>query len=403
MGAKKIFEWGNVRLVPVVHNRIEFALEVRHQFASFKPEIVAIEYPSTIGEKIVGGIKRLPLLSVVYYEEDDHTFIYLPLEPTDGQVEATRLALLKIIESGITSVHWMILSNLEFSIIKNLDLKELPLRLYLIVPFELWKKELKFKVSTIGQKNSIEIGAIELSADGYLANKTAALFQPYLDSSKSNGELLYPQKNLNSNVAKIIQSGSQLIIHAAGDKAVKAALNSIKNTDKKSDGLTHRIRIEQAALINENILENMKKKKVIVSIQPCVINSEFKTWLAVEKLGQRRAHWLYPVKTMIDNNIIVIGGSDCPMEPLNPLIGIQMLVDRKFFSEESVTSIEALEIYTINAAYSTKEENLKGSIKEGKLADLTILSNDPTSVPSTKIGTINVTNTIIGGKIVYTK
>ncbi len=95
METEELFEWGNVRLVPVVHNRVEFALEVRRQFASFEPDIVAIEYPPTIGEKIVQGIKRLPHLSVVYYEEDDHTFIYLPLEPTDGQVEAARLALSK--------------------------------------------------------------------------------------------------------------------------------------------------------------------------------------------------------------------------------------------------------------------------------------------------------------------
>jgi len=95
METEELFKWGNVRLVPIVHNRVEFALEVRRQFASFEPDIVAIEYPPTIGEKIVQGIKRLPHLSVVYYEEDDHTFIYLPLEPTDGQVEAARLALSK--------------------------------------------------------------------------------------------------------------------------------------------------------------------------------------------------------------------------------------------------------------------------------------------------------------------
>ena len=95
METKEQFEWGNIRLVPIVHNRVEFALEVRNQFASFAPEIVAIEYPPSIGEKIVEGIKRLPLLSVIYYEEDDHTFVYLPLEPTDGQVETARLALSK--------------------------------------------------------------------------------------------------------------------------------------------------------------------------------------------------------------------------------------------------------------------------------------------------------------------
>jgi hypothetical protein len=95
MKTTKLFEWRNIRLVPILHNRVEFALEVRDQVASFKPEIVAVEYPSTIGEKVLEGVKRLPLLSVVYYEEDNHTFIYLPLEPTDGLVEAVRLALSK--------------------------------------------------------------------------------------------------------------------------------------------------------------------------------------------------------------------------------------------------------------------------------------------------------------------
>jgi hypothetical protein len=86
-------EWKNVRLVPVLHNRMEFAIEVRRQFQEFKPDHVAVEYPSTLKDKILQGIKRLPLLSVVYYEESDGTFIYLLIEPTDGQVEALRLAL----------------------------------------------------------------------------------------------------------------------------------------------------------------------------------------------------------------------------------------------------------------------------------------------------------------------
>jgi len=85
-------EWKNVRLVPILHNRIEFAQEVRLQFEEFRPDHVAVEYPATLKDKILQGIKRLPFLSVVYYEESDGTFIYLLMEPTDGQVEAVRLA-----------------------------------------------------------------------------------------------------------------------------------------------------------------------------------------------------------------------------------------------------------------------------------------------------------------------
>ena len=90
---KNRIEWQNVRLVPILHNRMEFAIEVRRQFEEFRPDRVAVEYPDTLGDKILQGVKRLPLLSVVYYEDKDGVFTYLLLEPTDGQVEAVRMAL----------------------------------------------------------------------------------------------------------------------------------------------------------------------------------------------------------------------------------------------------------------------------------------------------------------------
>lgn len=87
--------WKNIRMVPILHNRMEFALAVRRQFEEFRPDIVAVEYPDTLKRRILQGIQRLPFLSVVYYEETDGAFVYLVLEPTDGQVEAIRLALSK--------------------------------------------------------------------------------------------------------------------------------------------------------------------------------------------------------------------------------------------------------------------------------------------------------------------
>ncbi|MBW2142875.1 MAG: hypothetical protein JRG75_00565 [Deltaproteobacteria bacterium] len=94
---KNKIEWKNIRLVPILHNRLEFAVEVKRQFEEFRPDIVAVEYPDTLENKILQGVDRLPLLSVVYYEETDGAFTYLLLEPTDGQVEAIRLALSKSI------------------------------------------------------------------------------------------------------------------------------------------------------------------------------------------------------------------------------------------------------------------------------------------------------------------
>ncbi len=93
LSGKTKIEWKNIRMVPILHNRMEFALEVRRAFEEFKPDHVAVEYPDTLKEKIIDGVKRLPLLSVVHYEEKDGAFTYLLLEPTDGQIEAIRLSL----------------------------------------------------------------------------------------------------------------------------------------------------------------------------------------------------------------------------------------------------------------------------------------------------------------------
>ncbi|MCJ7684766.1 MAG: hypothetical protein MUO68_10795, partial [Desulfobacteraceae bacterium] len=93
LSGKTKIEWKNIRMVPILHNRVEFALEVRREFQEFNPDHVAVEYPDTLKGKIIDGVKRLPLLSVVHYEEKDGAFTYLLLEPTDGQIEAIRLGL----------------------------------------------------------------------------------------------------------------------------------------------------------------------------------------------------------------------------------------------------------------------------------------------------------------------
>jgi predicted amidohydrolase YtcJ len=129
--------------------------------------------------------------------------------------------------------------------------------------------------------------------------------------------------------------------------------------------------------------------------------SEFSVYSAVERLGKERARWLYPLKTLLRKGICVCGGSDCPMEPLSPLLGIQSVVARRFFPEEKVTIDEALRMYTVNAAYASSDENVKGSIEEGKFADFTVLSSDPHEVSPSKIGDIAVEMTIVGGKVAY--
>jgi predicted amidohydrolase YtcJ len=147
----------------------------------------------------------------------------------------------------------------------------------------------------------------------------------------------------------------------------------------------------------------MKNFKVTASIQPLCIITEFEAWSAIQRLGQERARWLYPLKTLISTGVRVCGGSDCPMEPLNPFAQIKASVTRSYFKEEQVTIEEALRMYTTNAAYTSFEENLIGTIEEGKLADLTVISHNPYEINPDFLDKIDVEITIVGGNVVYQK
>ena len=337
---------------------------------------------------------------------DDATSLVWNFVPTiteEELLEAVRLAFAKIVQAGITSVCWMVFSPIELSIIPKLNAQNgLPLSVYVIVPVELLDS-----ITDSLQKDSKEtalkiVGAV-IFADGYLAARTAAMFQPYSDCSELSGRLLYTQEEINALAVKVHKVGLQLVIHAAGDKAVKAALTAIEKTSKEAVGKELRNRIEQAAVLNEGLVECMKKDNVIVSVQPCVVDSEFKVWSAVDRLGPDRVRWLYPLKTLISSGIKVIGGSDCPMEPLSPLLGIRAAVVREFIPQERVTVEEALRFYTVDAAYALSEENVKGSIEANKYADLTVLSHDLAAANLSGIGRIEVEMTIAKGKVVYSK
>ena len=181
-----------------------------------------------------------------------------------------------------------------------------------------------------------------------------------------------------------------------GDKAIKTALKVIEES-KYAEGV--RFRMEQAAVLNLELIKRLKTQNVIVTVQPTVIATEFAVWSADTRLGKERSEMLHPLKTLLIEGVKVAGGSDCPMEPLSPLLGIQEAVSRTRFREQRLTFEEALQMYTTNAAYCSGEENAKGSIEEGKLADLTVLSHDPFISASEKISSIGIEMTIVNGKI----
>jgi predicted amidohydrolase YtcJ len=322
-------------------------------------------------------------------------------EPSEEEViEGASLACKKIVEAGVTSIHWIVTSSTEVQIIQKLRAEnKLPLHVYTIIPANLLDQ---VNSSGSGDNKDRNLG-VKVFVDGSLAARTAALREPYSDDAESKGQLLYSQEELDALVAEVHKANFRLVMHAMGDQAIGMALTAIEKALMEAPRKNHRYRLEQASVLNSKLIQRIKELGVMVSVQPKCVLSEFSVWAAVDRLGSERARWLYPLKTLINEGIRVVGGSDCPMEPLSPLQGIQAAVTREFFPEERITVDEALRMYTVNAAYASFEETVKGSIEEGKLADLTVLSGDPTAVPPSKIGDINVDMTVVGGKVVHQK
>jgi predicted amidohydrolase YtcJ len=370
----------------------------------------ALQLAGLIQQKIdvAGGMDRNmetgELTGVLHDDATSAVWKFVPTLTKEELTEAVTLACEKIVASGITSVCWIIFSAMELSIIEKLSAQgRLPLSIRVVIPVDLLDASTNSPLRGPSGVVSAKIAGVMIFADGYLAARTAAMSKPYSDCPSMSGKLLYTQAELNELAAKVQRANLQLIIHAAGDLAVETALTTIEEQTKCAVGNGFRNRIEQAAILNQRIIERFKHNNVVVSVQPCVIDSEFSVYSAADRLGPDRLPWLYPLKTLIASGIRVIGGSDCPMEPLSPLLGIQAAVTRSFVPQERITVEEALRFYTTDAAYSFSEEHLKGSLEKGKFADIAVLSHDLMTIELCEVGTIEVEMTIVKGKIVCSK
>ncbi len=323
-------------------------------------------------------------------------------EPSEEELtEACSLACQKAVEAGLTSVHWLISSPTEIRVIQKLrEQNKLLLRVYVIVSVKLLDHLIDLGMHTGFGDNRVRIGSVKIFSDGSLGARTAALFQPYQDEPTRKGMMLYTQEKLNTLVMEAHRAGFQLAIHAIGDRAIDMVLTVLENALKEAPKENHRHRIEHASVLNERLIQHMKKLKVIASVQPHFVVSDF--WVA-NRVGSTRARWVYPFRTLVQEGVLTTGGSDCPVEPIDPLLGVWAAVAREAFPEERISVDDALRLYTVNAAYASFEEDIKGLIDVGKLADLVVLSREPHEIPPNEIRDVKVEMTIVGGNVVYVR
>ena len=222
---------------------------------------------------------------------------------------------------------------------------------------------------------------------------------------EATGQLFPSQPDLNRYVLDAHRSGCQVAIHAVQPATVEAALNALEYAVGQFPRPNHRHRIEHCAECAPSLFERVKKLGVVVSMQPPFLYYSGERYLA--EIPPEEIRWLYRVKSFLDAGMVVAAGSDTPVVPNNPLVGLCSAVVRKSLAgrvmspEERVSPLRALSLYTTNAAYASFDENVKGSIAPGKLADLVLLSDDPSRVEPEAIKDIKVLKAVIGGDVVW--
>jgi predicted amidohydrolase YtcJ len=250
-------------------------------------------------------------------------------------------------------------------------------------------------------------------ADGSLGSTTAYFFEPYTDAPNARGLLadeMQPIEGMRSRLIAIDRAGQQLCIHAIGDRAISIVLDLFADVEAANGPRDRRPRIEHSQHVAPKDFERYARLGVIAAVQPYHAIDDGK-W-AEKRIGAERAKTTYAFRSFLDHKVRLAFGSDWPVAPISPLEGMYAAVTRAtldgkrpggWVPEQKVTPAEAIEAYTMGAAYAEFMEKEKGSITPGKLADLVLLSGDPLRVAPEAIRDLRVQLTVAGGKVVYSR
>lgn len=251
-----------------------------------------------------------------------------------------------------------------------------------------------------------KIGNIKLILDGSLGARTASLRGDYSDDPGNRGIAVYTQPELDEVVLTAHKAGMQVACHAIGDKAVEQSVTAFEQAFR-SDGNDLRNRVVHCQFADEELIRRMAISHTGADIQPGFTVSDYP--LTASRMGERES-WGYRWKSLLKAGVHMGAGSDGPVESYSPVLGIYHAVNRTdgkvmpedgWHPEEKLTARETLYLYTRGGSYLSFEEDKKGQIKAGYLADLAVLSEDILNVPDRRIQDIKVEMTVLGGKIVY--
>lgn len=340
----------------------------------------------------------------------------IPAPTHDYRRRGIEVALADLAEHGVTSAQdnssWE-----SFQIYEELEKEgKLTTRISEWLPFDASVDELQ-KMRNAHPQSDLMLHTTMLKGfmDGSMGGHTAALLQPYSDDPNASGLPRYEPDKLNAMTKERVLAGFQIGFHAIGDRGIQMALDAFAEAEKAANeakakaangGDDYRLRVEHAQCPNIAQINRFKELKVIASMQPTHVLSDMR-W-AQDRLGPKRASTCYAWNAFLNKGVPLAFGTDYSVEPVSPFRGLYASVTRKsedgkreFFPEQRISMDQAIAAYTSGSAFAEFEENDKGKLAPGMLADFVVLDRDVTSVPSEKVLGTKVLRTVVGGKTVY--
>lgn len=346
-------------------------------------------------------------------------------EPTPSeQREALAAAAREALQLGITGVHTddvLVAGGLSECLGLYADVvgpEGLPLRVTQMIPARLveaargagltpWCSGSPAGVAGPGAE-WLRLGAVKFFADGSLGGRTAALRAPYADDPSTTGIYIHTEESLQEQVAHVHALGWQVGMHCIGDGAAARMLDAVARAQMLAPRPDVRHRMIHGQILAPDLIHRMAALGVVGDIQPVFLRSDGH-WFA-ERVGPERARDSYAWRDMLQAGVVACGGSDCPIEPMNPLLGIYAAVVRRDFSgyptagwgmEQALSVGQALALYTTGAAYAAFDEHWKGTLAPGMAADVTVLEKDPFAVRPEELKELHCTATIVGGRVAH--
>lgn len=254
----------------------------------------------------------------------------------------------------------------------------------------------------------LKTGALKGVVDGTLGSRTAAMLEPFSDDASTRGIMRIPAEELKKLAIERDKAGFQIALHAIGDAANRAALDAFAAAREANGTRDARHKVEHAQVVAPADFARFKELDVIASMQPCHETTDMR-W-AQDRVGRERSNGAYAWRSMQQSGVRLAFGTDYPVEPLNPMIGLYACVTRErpeggpaggWIPQEKISLDDCIQAYTAGSAYAEFEEANKGQLMPGKFADIVVLSADVTKIAPREILKTKAVTTIVGGRVVY--